>query len=124
VYTLTDKGLDALRAHARTPVRFTPLKSDALLRLMICDLVGEATTRKSIATLREDIADLAARLDDAQLTAEELPHRRKYLQLVIDFLRALLDLHLEWVDEVERELAPRQRASRSPARPEATRRRA
>ena len=28
VYTLTDKGLDALAAYARTPVRFTPLKSE------------------------------------------------------------------------------------------------
>src|SRR5215203_6072552 len=27
VYTLTDRGLDALRAHATTPVSFTPLKS-------------------------------------------------------------------------------------------------
>src|SRR5919204_3830905 len=37
VYTLTDKGLAALRDHARTPVRFTPLKSEPLLRLLIAD---------------------------------------------------------------------------------------
>ena len=36
-----------------------------------------------------------------------LPHRRKYLLLVSDFLRRLLDLHLEVVDELERELAPK-----------------
>src|ERR671911_2393457 len=42
VYTLTDKGLQALRDWARTPVRFTPLKSEPLLRLLITDLVGEA----------------------------------------------------------------------------------
>src|SRR5919201_5544857 len=35
VYRLTDKGLDALREYARTPVTFTPLKSDPLLRLLI-----------------------------------------------------------------------------------------
>jgi DNA-binding PadR family transcriptional regulator len=109
VYTLTEKGLDALRAYARTPVRFTPLKSEPLLRLMICDLVGEAPTRKSIATLREDIADLSVQLDDAERTSEELPHRRTYLMLVIGFLRGLLDLHLEWIDEVEAELAPAKR---------------
>src|ERR671921_2759731 len=62
VYTLTDKGLQALREWAQTPVRFTPLKSEPLLRLLIADLVGEETTRESIATLREDIADLSARL--------------------------------------------------------------
>src|SRR5215218_9429638 len=61
VYTLTKKGLDALRAYARTSVRFTPLKSEPLLRLLIADLVGEASTRQSLGTLREDIADLSAR---------------------------------------------------------------
>src|ERR671916_1409355 len=56
VYTLTDKGLRALREWARTPVRFTPLKSEPLLRLLIADLVGEPATRQAIATLRQDIA--------------------------------------------------------------------
>src|SRR6187397_2868433 len=35
VYALADKGLDALRDYARTPVTFTPVKSDPLLRLLI-----------------------------------------------------------------------------------------
>jgi PadR family transcriptional regulator AphA len=106
VYTLTDKGLEALRAYARTPATFTPLKSDLLQRLLICDLVGEGVTQKSMAAVREDIADIQLRLDDAERTAKELPHREKYLLLVVGFLRGLLDLHLELVDEVERELAP------------------
>jgi DNA-binding PadR family transcriptional regulator len=104
VYTLTDKGLEALRGYARTPVRFTPLKSEPLLRMLIADLVGEEVTRESIATLREDIADLQARLDESETSAEELPHRRKYLLIVNGFLRRLLELHLDYVDEVEREL--------------------
>src|SRR5688572_28654821 len=32
VYTLTEKGLDALHEYARTPARFVPVKSDLLLR--------------------------------------------------------------------------------------------
>jgi DNA-binding PadR family transcriptional regulator len=108
VYTLSDKGLEALCEHARTPVRFQPVKSDLLLRLLICDLVGEAPTRESVATLRHDIADLSALLDESEQRAETLPHRRKYLLLVIGFLRRLLDLHLELVAEVERDLAPHQ----------------
>jgi DNA-binding PadR family transcriptional regulator len=104
VYTLTDKGLEALREYADMPVRFTPLKSEPLLRLLIADLVGEARTRKGMATLRDDIADLSARLDRLEASADTLPHRRKYLLLVIGFLRQLLELHLELVDEVEREL--------------------
>jgi PadR family transcriptional regulator AphA len=106
VYTLTDKGLDALREWARTPARFTPLKSEPLLRVLISDLVGVEVTRESLAMLREDIADLSARLDDSERTAEELPHRRAQLLLVNSFLRRLLDLHLDLVDEFERELAP------------------
>ncbi len=116
VYTLTDKGLQALRDWARTPVTFTPVKSEALLRLLIADLVGEDATRESFVTLRDDIADLVQRLDESAAAAEELPHRRKYLLLVNGFLRRLVDLHLELVDEVERELVPvkRPRAGRRP----------
>ena len=109
VYTLTEKGHDALRAYAQTPVRFTPLKSDPLLRLLICDLVGEPVTRSSVLTLREDIADLMLRLDDAEETARAIEHRSKYLLLVIDFLRRYLDLHLDLVDQVEREFSATRR---------------
>jgi DNA-binding PadR family transcriptional regulator len=109
VYSLTDKGLEALREYGRTPVSFTPLRSEPLLRLLIADLVGEARTRESIATLRDDIAEISARLDEAEQSAEALPHRRKYLLLVIGFLRRYLELHLELVDEVERELSPEPR---------------
>src|SRR5919107_3064446 len=106
VYALTDKGLDALREYARTPASFTPVKSDALLRLLICDLVGEDLTRESIAALRDDLADIAARLDEAERRARHLPHRERYLLLVTAFLRRFLALHDDFVDEVERELAP------------------
>jgi DNA-binding PadR family transcriptional regulator len=105
VYKLTDKGLEALRDYARTPVTITPLKSEALLRILLADLVGEQATRASIATLREDIEDLVARLDESAEAAEALPHRTKYLLLVNRFLRGFVDLHRELVDEVERELA-------------------
>jgi DNA-binding PadR family transcriptional regulator len=105
VYTLTEQGLEALRAYARMPVQVAPIRSDALLRLLICDLVGEPPTRASLGTLRADVADLSARLDEAEARAATLPHREKYLRLTLGFLRGLLALHLELVDEVERELA-------------------
>jgi DNA-binding PadR family transcriptional regulator len=104
VYTLTDKGLQALREYSRTPVDFTPLKSEPLLRLLICDLVGEDVTRHSMTTLRHDIADIQLRLDDTEHSAKQLPHREKYLLLVNGFLRRLLELHLDLIDQVEREL--------------------
>src|SRR5689334_15708553 len=104
VYTLTDKGLDALHEWARTPVTITPVKSEALLRLLIADLVGEDVTRASFATLRDDVAELIPRLQESAAAAEALPHRRTQLLLVNGFLRRLVDLHLELVEEVEREL--------------------
>lgn len=105
VYSLTEKGLDALREYARTPVTFTPVKSDPLLRLLIADLVGERVTRESMATLREDIADLQERVNEVEARSQDIPHRRKYMLLVTGFLRELLDLHLRLVDQVDRELA-------------------
>src|SRR5919198_2397142 len=113
VYTLTEKGRDALAEYARMPVEVSPVKSDALLRLLICDLVGEQVTRESLATLRDDIADLRGRLDDSEQTARGYPHRAKYLLLAVDFLRRLLDLHEQLVADVDRELAaPRRRTTR------------
>jgi DNA-binding PadR family transcriptional regulator len=106
VYTLTTKGLDALREWARTPVRFTPVKSELLLRLLIADLVGEDVTRESIATIRDDITDLFARVAEAEERAAGLPSREKYLLLVHGFLRRLLALHLDFVDDLQRELTP------------------
>jgi DNA-binding PadR family transcriptional regulator len=109
VYTLTEKGLDALHTWAQTPVRLTPLKSELLIRLLIADLVGEEATRQGIGGLREDIADLLGRVEGSEASAEALPHRRKYLLLASGFLRRLLNLHLELVDQIERELAPKAR---------------
>jgi DNA-binding PadR family transcriptional regulator len=105
VYALTDEGLRALAEYARTPVSVTPIKSDALLRLLICDLVGEPPTRAALTTLRDDIADLRRRVDDMAERAEALPHRARYLRIVADHLRGLLDLHEQLVGRVERELA-------------------
>src|ERR687897_5237 len=119
VYTLTDKARQALADYARTPVAVTPLKSEPLLRLLICDLVGEDLTRESLLTLREDIAGLRERLDDSERTAENLPHREKYLRLVIDFLHGLLDLHEQLVDQVEHTFPGPRRPTSSPANPKA-----
>jgi PadR family transcriptional regulator AphA len=104
VYTLTEQGLEALREWALTPVRYPRMEHEPLTRLLVADLVGEAPVRESLATLREDIADLSARLDEAEAAAENLPHRRKYLLMGHRLNRRLLEVHLEWLDEIEREL--------------------
>jgi DNA-binding PadR family transcriptional regulator len=105
VYELTDKGLQALREWAATPLSFTPLKSEMLVRMLAADLVGEAAVRESMASLREDIADLEERLAEAEASAATLPHRRKYLLLTTGFMHRLFRLHRDFIAEVEEQLA-------------------
>lgn len=95
------------------PSVFTPLKSEALIRLLMCDLVGEEITRQSISTLRGDIHDIEHRLQDAELRAAGLPHREKYLRIATDFMRRLLDLHLDLIDQVERDVSVEPGGSRA-----------
>jgi DNA-binding PadR family transcriptional regulator len=114
-YTLTDKGLDALREWAPKPSPYPRIDSEAHTRMLAADLVGEKPVRESISALRAEIADLSAQLDEAEAVAETLPHRKKYLLLNLRLARRLLEAHLEWVDEVERELAPKRNRPRAPA---------
>jgi DNA-binding PadR family transcriptional regulator len=109
VYTLTDKGIEALREWGRTPLRFTPLKTEVADRLLSADIIGEAATRESFAALREDLEDLRARVHEMTVSARALPHRTKYLLLAARFFGRIIDVYEELVDDVERELAPKRR---------------
>ena len=104
VYRLTDQGLEALRAWAGTDLRFPRLQHEALVMLLGADLLDEGAVRASLSSLRTDVADLSARLDVAEEAAHRLPHREKYLMMGHRLSRRLLEVHLEWLDEIEREL--------------------
>ena len=99
VYTLTDKGLEALREWAGTPVRFTPVKSELLLRLLIADLVGEAATRESISRCARRSPTSSARLAEAEASADGAPAPAQVPAARGGFLRGLLELHRELVDD-------------------------
>jgi DNA-binding PadR family transcriptional regulator len=104
VYTLTVKGLGALQAWARTPARAPRLQHEGAIRVLAADLVGEPAVREGLAALREEIAELEEQIDVGETRAESLPHRRKYLLLNHRLARRLLEAHVQWLDEVEREL--------------------
>jgi DNA-binding PadR family transcriptional regulator len=106
-YTLTEKGLAALRGWGPKPTPFPRVDHQGITRVLAADLIGEEPVRSSISALRAEIADVSARLDEGEAVAETLPHRKKYLLLNLRLARRLLEAHLDWVDEVERELAPR-----------------
>ena len=109
VYSLTGKGREALREFSKQPLGVTPVKSEPLLRLLIADIAGDAATRRSFETLRDDIAELRSRLDEAAASAKDLSGRSKYLLIANRHLRRLLDLHEELADEVDRELGARKK---------------
>ncbi len=103
-YLLTAKGKRALRAWGSEPSGFPRVQHEAIVRVLAGDIVGDAAIVASIRGLRDDVADLSARLDIAEEVARTLPHRERYLRLVHSLGRALLRVHEEWAEEVEREL--------------------
>jgi DNA-binding PadR family transcriptional regulator len=112
-YTLTDKGLQALRDWMDEPCTFTGIDSEAILKMLAADLVGEDRVRKSLLPLREEIDDLHRRLDEAERVAASYPHREKYLLLNHSLARAILRAYSRWLDDVERELEPAPRTKLS-----------
>ena len=103
VYTLTEKGLAALREWSTTPVGFTPFRSEALIRLLATDLVGEPAVRKSIGTLREDLERMRAGVRETHDRAAGLPYRRHYLEIALAFVEGLIALYEELIETIERE---------------------
>lgn len=103
-YSLTEKGVEALREWMRDPAGGIRVSSDVVPRVLAADLVGERPVLESLRGLRAEIADLNARLDIAEAVAETLPHRRKYLLLNHRLARAVVQAYADWLDEVERVL--------------------
>jgi PadR family transcriptional regulator, regulatory protein AphA len=103
-YELTPKGLKALRDWAPLPTPFPKIQNEGIIRVLAADLVGEEAVLKSFAGLRQEIADVAARLDVGAAVAETLPHRRKYLAINQRLAERLLKALSDWADDVEREL--------------------
>jgi DNA-binding PadR family transcriptional regulator len=103
-YTLTDKGLDALREWAQRPVRFPRALHEGVVRLLSADLAGEAPVRESIVALRAELDELDRLLDESETVASTLPHREKYLRINHRLARRLVAAHRDWVADVEAEL--------------------
>ena len=102
-YTLTDEGRDALVEWMHEPARFPRIQHEAITRLLAADLVGEQAVLDSLRALREEIADISARLDAAEAVASTIPSRKRYL-LLNHGLDRIVQAHIDWLDEVEREL--------------------
>ena len=106
-YSLTTKGRDALKKWIAHPSPFSRFQLEPAWRLLAADLVGERAVRESLSGLRDQIADLNARLDIGESVAPTMPQRARYLMLNHRLARKLVAAHAEWLDEVERELGRR-----------------
>jgi PadR family transcriptional regulator, regulatory protein AphA len=103
-YELTGKGRDALKQWLATPAPFARIQNEPVVRVLGSEYVDKATLVESLRPLREQVAALQASLDSARELEPQLPHRAKALALNQSLARRILDAHLEWLDEVERDL--------------------
>jgi DNA-binding PadR family transcriptional regulator len=106
-YALTAKAREALEEWIATPARYPRTQADAILRLLAADLVGPEKAVESLRGMRDEITGLQAKLEVAEAAAATLPHGERYLLLNHRLARALLQAHVDWLDEVERELEPK-----------------
>ena len=104
-YTLTDRGRAALRDWLGRPSTFPRIQNEAVARVLASDLADdERVVVESLRPLREQIAELEAGVVEDERRAPTIPHRERQLRLVRSLGRRLLQAHLDWIDEVEREL--------------------
>jgi DNA-binding PadR family transcriptional regulator len=104
-YMLTEKGLAALREWLARPCPFPRIQSEAAIRVQASDLAKDpGDVVESLRALRDEIAELEAVLDEAEIRHQAVPHRELQLRLLRSLGRRVLRAHLEWIDEVEEEL--------------------
>jgi DNA-binding PadR family transcriptional regulator len=103
-YTLTDAGRRALAEWMDEPARFPRMQHEAVCRLMAADVVGEEAVVNSLRALRDEIAEISARLDAGEAIAAGIPHRETYLRLNHRLGRRIVEAHSDWLDEIEQEL--------------------
>jgi hypothetical protein len=101
---LTAAGRAALREWLARPTQFPRIQSEAMVRLTAGDLVDDAALLESLRSLRPELDEVAAQLEEAERLAATFPHRERYLRHLHALGRRIVAAHREWLDEVERDL--------------------
>jgi len=118
VYNLTRQGREALVAWLAQPAPWPRIQHEASTRLLAGDMVDDATIVRSLQGLRRDIERISLLVDEMESARPSFPHRERYLRLEHSLARRLLSAHLDWVEEVERELGPRPAEAAQPPPPD------
>lgn len=103
-YTLTESGRAALMQWAAEPARFPRIQHEAASRLLLGDMVPDSVLVAGLAGLRDDIDDISAQLDAADVAAASVPHGARHLRLSNALGRRIVEAHRAWIGDVEREL--------------------
>ena len=106
VYHLTPKAFAALRAWMDEPAEPPRVAGAPVMRMLAADLIGEGPARASLLAMREELEQLGDQITAGEARAAQFPSRSKYLLLNHRLARAVLAAYSEWLDDVERELAP------------------
>lgn len=103
-YELTDKGAEALRAWLAEPAAMPRVQHEGIVKLLAADFSDDATLAASLAGLRAEFDAAEAELDAQRERIPDVPHRARYLRLINDYGRRMLDAQRAWLQEVDREL--------------------
>src|SRR5262245_48303921 len=97
-YELTDAGRQALTAWLAEPAAMPRVQHEGVVKLLAADFADDATIATSLAGLREGIERAYEDLEQMEQRAREIPHRTRYLRLIDDYARRLLDAERDWLD--------------------------
>ena len=103
-YELTDKGVEALRAWLAEPAAMPRVQHEGIVKLLAADFADDATLAASLAGLRAEFDAAEAELDAQLERIPDVPYRARYLRLINDYGRRMLDAQRAWLQEVDREL--------------------
>lgn len=104
-YRLTEAGIDAIRTWLPAPVAPPHVASEAVVKVLAADLGDAADVLSAVRSLRPELERMLAALAEGEAAAAAIPHRTRSLRLNHRLARSVLEAHLAWVGEVERELS-------------------
>ncbi len=101
IYRLTRTGRDALRAWLATPSHFPRIKNEAHLRLLAGDLISDEQIIASFRGMLPELDRLAILVEEMYDHADRIPRRARYLRLSHTYARKLINLHRQWITDIE-----------------------
>ncbi len=79
------------------------------MRLLAGDMLADEDIVASVVAMRDELDRVDALLSESEQRAATLPHRTRHLMLAQSLGHHIVAAYRTWIDEVERELAPRGR---------------